>query len=457
MRLTNHQKEKRFNRQLSATDFFEFGKLFFLVSTIAILVTACEEKMLHSCNLPKVSSEKIERTETANLSIFIDGTPSMVGYVSNNIDSRYKKILDSIDQISTTTWSKPKYFRFGQKKQLIDRDTYRSAKLPSFYQGGANFSVSQIDKLLLDPPGKDRVTIIVSDLYQKNADLGRVQQVLTQNYLKQGYSIGTLGVKSEFNGTIFDVGLTNQQFGYSTLGLNSEKYHPFYVLILGTYGNVYHFYEQMQQYGLKSVQHEFIIFSPQLVSQVSSLDPKAVKKEDGRGLTRPQTLKDNYLLLRKNGKESVQFLLMDRHSTSKSLTEELTYFPLSKVLQPSRSEVQREDRQYSPKRKSFESIGSLSGIQIENGNIERNSFKFNLDLKPDQFDKGIYTLTAKVFPETLQQPDWWQSWSSDENGLDGSKTNNLFRFMNGLSGNTLDSIREGNHAIAQLCYAIQKK
>ncbi|MGB8698612.1 MAG: hypothetical protein WCD18_04280 [Thermosynechococcaceae cyanobacterium] len=316
--------------------------------------------------------------------------------------------------------------------------------------------MSQIDKLLTDQATENRVNVIVTDLYQKNADIGRVQGPMTQNYLERGYAIGVLAVKSEFNGTIYDVGLTNQQFSYSTLGQSPKKYHPFYILILGTYGNVHHFYEQAQQYGLNSVQHEFAIFSPQLVKQTATLDPQKINKNDGKELSRPQTIKDGNLLLRKASKAPVQFLSISRRAETQSLTEKMTYHPLEKVLQPSKNELKREDQRYSSKTKQFEPI-SLPGIELSDWTIAQKSLKFKLNLQPAQFDSGIYTLTASVFPKTLQQPDWWQTWSSDENGLDGSKTNNLFRFMNGLAGNTVESIRKQNNAIAHLCYAIQKK
>jgi hypothetical protein len=424
--------------------------------TLFLFLSACTAKEELRCDLPKTQATHLEKTDTANLSIFVDGTLSMAGYVSSGATSLYRKTLDSVDQVSTTAWSKPKYFRFGQRKQPIDRDTFRNAQLPSFYQDRA-FGVSQVDKLLVDPPTSDQLNVIVTDLYQKNADLGGVQGPLTRNYLERGYTIGVLGVKSEFNGTIYDVGLTSQQFNYSTAGQSTKKYHPFYILVLGTYGNVYHFYEQLNQYGFSSIPHEFTIFSPQLVRNVSTLDSQRSTKSNGKDITRSQAIKSDNLLLSKANKAPVQFVTLGRRAETQSLSEALPYSPLEKVLQPSTYDFTRVEQQYSSKTKRFEPVSLLQGIQLDNWTANQGSLKFNLNLQPDRFDRGIYTLTASVFPKALQQPAWWQNWSSDEGGLDGSKTNNLFRFMNGLAGNTVESIRKQNNAIAQVCYAIQKK
>lgn len=405
--------------------------------------------------------KQLTQSDSINLSVLIDGTLSMQGYVNGLPSNRYAKTLQLIDSASSTGWTSPKstvkYYRFGTQKYAIDRETYVRAQLPTFYQGGANFSVSRIDTVL-NQPGADQLDVVVTDLYQKDADVQLVQNLLKDRYLAQGYGVGILGIQSEFNGTIYDVGVSGQQFSYSTAGKTLQRYHPFYVMILGSYGNIQHYYEQLQQNGLKDLDHQFVIFYPQTVRQPSVLDASAVLKNLPKSIQQPKALNNGTLALRKkSASDPVQFFTVTRQTASDPFLTQVDYAPLPYTLpvQPIGITLTAMPERYQNKAKGFLPV-QTSGLQLSDWQVTDGSLQFKTQFKTNQLEKGIYRFQFEATPAELREPDWWKTWTATEGSLDGSKTNNLLPFLRGLRLSTTEQIKQQKIAVARLCYAVQK-
>jgi hypothetical protein len=438
--------------------------VYFGVIAAATLLFGCSPNQQPlSCALPAISTEataRLKQTPSIQLSLLLDGTPSMQGYVNGLPDSRYNKTLRLIDSASSTGWNSAttKYYRFGTQKQTIDRDTFLKAQLPAFYQGGADFSTSRIDTALSNP-AENQLSLVVTDLYQKDADVRLVQNLLAQRYLSQGYAVGILAVKSEFKGTVYDVGISNQNFEYATPGKPAKAFHPFYVILLGSYGNINHFFDQLQRNGLSAVENEFVIFSPQPVEQAATLDANEVKSAPRKDILQPKALNDSRVVVRKKkATDPVQFLVVTKKTSSQPTDVEIPYRKLNGVLPIDGSAIALTPtlEKYQSKSKGFQPI-ETQGFQLTNWSIKNNAIRFKTKIQSDQLDVGIYRFSFDASPTDFTEPDWWNSWNATEGNLDGAKTNNLLPFLRGLRLRTAELMKQQKPIIARLCYAVQKK
>jgi hypothetical protein len=432
------------------------------IAAILLLASCTPKQQTVRCNPPAADSKNsqgITKTSDIQLSLLIDGTPSMEGYVKNS-NSNYLKTFQLLDSASSTGWSSNQtnitYFRFGSKKQTINRETFLRAQLPGFYQGGAEFNVSRIDTVLT-PPKANTLNIIVTDLYQKDADVQLVQNILKKEYLEAGYAIGVLAIKSEFNGTIYDVGLSGQSFAYSTAGKAATAFHPFYVMVLGSYGNVQHFFEQLNRSGLTSVPHQFMIFYPQLVAKAGVLNPEILKKDLPKGINPTKSLNDGRVVLRREAQDPVQFFSIDK-SLNQPIANQIAYEPLPNVLpvQSGAIALNTTSQQFQSKTKGFQAF-QTEAVTLSDWKIEPKTIRFQTLIQAAKLDKGIYQIIFDALPLELQEPNWWSLWNANEGSLDGSKTNNLLSFLRGLRLSTTELVKQQKTAIARICYGIQRK
>ena len=433
------------------------------IAAVILLFGCSPQSQTISCQqpqLPQQVTEKLKQTPLLQLSVLLDGTLSMQGFVNNQPDSRYRQTLRLIESASSTGWNNAaagtKYYRFGTKKRSIDRETFLKAQLPVFYQGGSDFSTSKIDAALSEP-GNEKLSVILTDLYQKDADVSLIQKLLAQNYLDKGYSIGVVGIKSEFQGTVYDVGIANRDFAYSTAGKSASALHPFYVLLVGSYGNIDHFYDQLLKNGLTSVEHEFIVFSTLPAERAATLSASEDKALPRKDILQPKALNNGQVLVRKQTpSEPVQFLVVTSKTSDQPISIELPYKSLRGTLPPDPNAIVATVQKYQSQSKGFQPSDS-QGFQLTDWKIADQSLQFQAKIQPDQLDSGIYLFNFDASPTNFVEPDWWNRWNATEGTLDGSKTNNLLPFLRGLKLRTAELMKRQKPVIAKLCYAIQKK
>lgn len=430
---------------------------------ISLLVTSCKPKtIIPTCDLAvdnPITLASDRKSENVTTIIQIDGTPSMQGFIKNFTNSRYAQTLDLLDRASTTTWknSQTQYFRFGTAKQQIDRQAYLQAKLPEFYAGSNPiFRVSQIESAIT-PAAKDRVSIIVTDLYQKNADANLVLQKLKADYLQPGYAVGIIAVRSEFDGIIYDVGIKNTQFSYSTQGKKPDLYRPFYVLVLGSYGNVSNYFSELKKSGKNLIADEqYVIFYPQIVKQISHLQTEALPPLP-KGIKRLKTINDGKVLIKPN-KQPLELINISKNSNSAyTIKYQTAYRPLPYTLpiEPSAIATVANAKSFDSNSKDFQQVDSIA-IQLGNWQADRNELNFSTKINSQDLNPGVYLFTIDAVPKELKDWDWWQKWNSDDANFDGAKTNNLLPLLQGLKSLTTELIQTNQVSIGKFCYAIKK-
>jgi hypothetical protein len=265
-----------------------------------------------------------------------------------------------------------------------------------------------------------------------------------------------LGLKSEFNGTIYDVGPSNQQFTYTTDGKSEDKFHPFYVLILGSQGNVSQFYERLTENGLET--HQFSIFFPRSISSVATINVSE-SFETPRELKIVKALNDGKSVVRVKDNEPIQLLMATKKKDGPITFQpniKLSTVPHSLPIDASSIKIVPSITQYKNKKSGFQPV-ETQAIQVSKIDIQKSSLNFTGEIDTNSLDEGLYQVSVDLFAKDFQDPDWWSAWSAGSGGTDGAKTNNLQPFLRVLKGNTADMMSNSDTPIARLCYGIQIK
>lgn len=468
---------------------FKFCHLM-IVSVLSVTLTACNTSIDLKCDSSKQTIDKNKATlpeaksDSVEIEILVDATPSMQGYVSNNRQSRYEQTLDWLDSAAVSGWtnnkSSIKYNLFGTARRSIDRQAYLNAKKPDTYSGSdAIFSDGQL-KTAITPPSPNKLSIIVTDLYQTDNDITSVIENLKNDYLKKGYAIGVLGIRSEFNGTVYDIGKHSARRSYKT-AKKEDKFHPFYVVFLGSYENIeYYFNELSKQSGGIINQDQFIVFYSKSFRTVSSFDldkyPSDFSASKGNIKKGSGTfVGDSVRATVKDSKQVLPILASTSSTTNdpsnSTVKHTIPYYPLPYTLG-----VNVEDGfKVEPKSLVFDKANNDFSKNVDSKFIQFNSWQiaksadridFKTQIKSDAMSKGeIYKLNADLIPSDFKEPDWWQAWNLDErnfdpsnqDNFDGSKTLNLQSFLRQLKSITTELIASNKPIAANLCFAAQKE
>ena len=209
---------------------------------IAFSLTACNKKEELKCeisNVNSVNSETSNKSDNLNVSIYVDGSGSMLGYVKDG-ETNYIKALKSLRNVFELTGKLPvEYYRIGTPMQKITSSDYYSYGASSVFYDGSNAKFkavsSPIDASVV-PDAKDhkKMTVIITDLEQNSGDVTKLNKRIQDAYFntqKKDYAVGVWAVKSEFNGKIYIQEANNiKTFNYNS-GKQPDKLRPFYVLL----------------------------------------------------------------------------------------------------------------------------------------------------------------------------------------------------------------------------------
>jgi hypothetical protein len=403
-----------------------------------------------------------ERSAQILSRVYLDGTPSMAGYVASP-SSAYLEALKQLQQALSTAWPQPQvnYFRFGETVFPMTSVTDPDPRLPGFYQGGQGLTTATIDTAIAasaqaeaKSKSQNQLTVIVTDLYQKAATIDPILKQLNQKYLGKDLAVGVVGVRSQFRGAVYDVGAANASFTY-------QGEHPVYILVLGKYGDVSHLVEQLRKNPALKAVSQATIFTSQPVQPIATFLPqdyppdlKPLKQQ----ASRPETLN--------NGKVMVKGLLKDDYKfESLKLTAKKPIaldYPLQYQLLPHALAVQTASpvtRSYTfdSQAKAFKDANLQKAVSFGVPNPWPNQPKaqpveVKAQINPENLDPGVHLLVTDIGVSEFKDPPWWQAWSASEDSRDGSKTHNLSSFLTGLKTIT----EQRKPAIARLCYLVQK-
>jgi len=248
-------------------DFSRFFTYFFIFSFFLSSVNA-KELCQPNLNLPTYSEVQIENGSAAeknNVYVYFDGSLSMQGFTKDQPGQKnlYRDVIDDLQQISENIGSKTSYHKFGSSVVPIQENEIAKATKPGFYICSDSQAKCNNQETRLELPfkahkiDKNGTFIIVTDLFLSSKQLvGSTLSSLTKplkSILKDGKSIGVVGVMSSFNGSIYDIPKKDG----GTFKYTEAKKRPFYIIIIGDQKNInqikknleeQHFIDEEDQY-----------------------------------------------------------------------------------------------------------------------------------------------------------------------------------------------------------------
>ena len=218
-----------------------------VVLIICFLITTI---VLYGCGrdvgkVDKPPTAPIRHSDSIEVDMYLDGTYSMAGYVDFSSTTIYCESIKNIERTVTSTWKKDsvRYFKFGDGINNIDRNSFLSSNDVGFYQE----TDTSIQKVVDNIDGK-RMSIIVTDLFQTNQDIDSlVKSLKSKCFSDERMAMALIGIKSQFNGTIYDVGKNLMSFTYKTTS-ETASYRPFYIIVLGKENDVSSFARNLGKY-----------------------------------------------------------------------------------------------------------------------------------------------------------------------------------------------------------------
>lgn len=408
-----------------------------------------------NCNVPALSqnAQFKEHSKKIQAKVYVDGTPSMNGFVAIE-GSRYIRALRSLNTAITGKWkdAQIQFYRFGDdRRDLLTPTDFLNAQKPIFYpktpeEVSTNypwFANSQINNVVkTDKPSNDSLVLIVSDMTENNQNIRDILESFKQKYLNAGFSVGVLAQRSQFNGTVYDVGNNNEFFEWNTnlpeRKKNGDKsYRPFYILMLGRYANINYLYERLVESEPDIAEgSKFVIFDNKAIDSAIALDLQKSPPTQTDGVVTGINYKGAFTELGEPESSKVQILrLLPNKSYSYSykinqqaaLPHTVAAFAreLEHTVEASKFDASVKDLVKNDAAKQFVKAKEVkfSNQQTE---VEVN---FNIESGVD----GTYKFIINSTLDKLPLIPWFKEWSSDEsNKNDGARTFNVFQLLNGL-------------------------
>jgi len=215
---------------------------------------------------PEVPVEEFTSEVVAN--IYVDGTLSMLGFVKPGANTRYCKVIEALEGCIISGWSQAEvnFFKFGDDIVPLQGREYIRAKEPSFYENDKINRLTRIQRVI-DHVDTVSMSLILTDLFQTDSDVNLLIRQIKEKCFQQNLAFGILGIRSEYDGNIYDLGPNKPAIYYQSHNQDESTLRPFYILLLGRHVDIVHFYEQLRSSGLDFSINEFMAYSPYLTSK----------------------------------------------------------------------------------------------------------------------------------------------------------------------------------------------
>lgn len=178
----------------------------------------------------QVANAEDELSTRLDVDIYIDGTYSMSGYVKGNANTAYINAVKTMESTIKSNWKEESvtFVKFGDSNKTLKREEFLAFEKVDFYQE-KDTSLQKVVNGIKD----DKLSIIVTDLFQTNQDIESVGYALKEKvFTKAGKAIAIVGIKSQFEGVIYDIGRNLNSQEYKTTA-DPGSFRPFYMMLIG--------------------------------------------------------------------------------------------------------------------------------------------------------------------------------------------------------------------------------
>ena len=396
--------------------------------------------------LPPVSDRLVAR-------IYFDATLSMQGFVVPD-STHYTRICLSLESVIVSGWRDEtvNFFRFGEKVESIDRSTYLQAGYESFYEEEDIFGKTYIEKVIeneaqfvntdigtsstpedtADIDANDtpqeaakadntegQLVVIVTDLFQDDSDITRLIGHLKEKYIQKGREVGLFGLRSQFDGTVYDIGIGEG----SSMRYRGPR--PFYLLVLGKHTDITHYFDKLIARGLSEA--ETVIFSQYLVDPLLSFDGATINEVvnlNGTSYVSPDSRLKQYEIR------------VDSDLAKISAVSEYKLLPHVMPFDSDTLEVSAIAK-HVPGGETERYPEAEDGLKVK-PTLSKNEHGYQLSidfsLASQDLESAVYLYEVTLLPgiDSYRTPDWCSDWDMGR-ARDGAKTLNLVNFVRDLS------------------------
>ena len=437
--------------------------LFSIYLCLSIFLTSCDNGERRG--IPEFQKDTSDLTpgdisDRLVARIYFDATLSMQGFVTPG-STHYTRICPALESAITSGWRDEtvSFFRFGERVEPIDRNTYLQVGDESFYQtdigirtyiekiiknedslvkpqmergntleGATEIDVNNMPEERAEADSiENRLVVIVTDLFQDNGDINRLVPELKEKCIKKGVDVGLFGVRSQFDGTVYDIGSgEGSSLRYRSTPGNPETFRPFYLLVLGKHADISHYFDRLIANGFTEA--ETIIFSRYLVDPLLSFDKAEIELDN---LNR-KIINHDY----SQAPHLEQYEIV-RNSDPAKIFAKIAYNPLSHAMffDSNRFEVSIiatcADEEETERSREAQDCLEVESTLLENEEGKELSVKFGLS---SSLQSAIYLYEVTLSPniDTFQVPNWCSEWDMGQE-RDGARTLNLVNFLRDLS------------------------
>jgi len=396
--------------------------------------------------------------------IYLDGTESMKGFIVAGKSSRYQQILPLLESAVLRGWKDANvvFSKFGTSITELPERSYLKAQSTEFY-ADPNINKKTFIQEVIKQAHPDNLTIIITDLFQQDADVNQITEGVKAKYINGNLAVGVLGCKSEFKGKIFDVGPKAYTFEYDSYD-DAKRFRPFYVLALGKHSDISNYFDYVLKDGSFLSEPQPLIFSRHFAEKLVSFNGATIteisKMAEVENLI-PIDVKDNRVK---------QFSIKNSSDVNGSFSIPLDFKALPYTIPIKPQELKPEisvfkcGTEQNPNADQNNEAEAVRGLNIK-ANLNESKIDLKADVVPTNLpDIGIYGFQIILRPSNYQMPDWvinWnmdggkvEEWRTSPNDFNGATTYNLKPFLTNLWENTLQI---HNPKVAELYCYIKKE
>lgn len=361
------------------------------------------------------------KTNSIDLDVYVDATTSMEGFATGGA-SVYSQFLDHLDASATAAWKNTNthYHKFGTISKSISRSDYLSARDDvRFYRDALVFEKTLLDSVVNRTDAK-KLSVLVTDLFQDQGDVNSMVEKLKQKCFANKVAVGIIGMKSGFDGKVFDVK------GYPKGFQLNVPARPFYAILFGNEYNMSLLFDALKTKPFVR-EDQFLVISSHIISSA--------------GVTLSKTRESTAISNKKSAsgvRNSFDFRMKASGSSAK------INFTISLERNKRCADFSERDIELVVFKKSATDSKNASGDSLQTSDIgiekiERAGDKLSgvLTLKNDEPEGNYsYMVLLKANGLTgLKTPQWIKTFSTDKpvpNTPSASQTYNLEELVSNL-------------------------
>lgn len=228
-------------------------------------------------NVEAPPSINYAKSDSITADIYLDGTTSMYGYVNYPGETIYGDAVKNVERTISENWKNDSitYIKFGDTLQQMNRDTFLQMNTAAFYDQ-KDTSLQKVIEQTKDT----NLSIIITDLFQTNQDLDSLVHSIKNKSMGKDRAVAVIGLKSQFNGKIFDVGKNMSSLDYASND-DPSTYRPVYIIVMGNENDTRAFVESYQKKLPEDAHVNVALFASNLgISNTLESDKVTNKKDD---------------------------------------------------------------------------------------------------------------------------------------------------------------------------------